>query len=170
MNKKLEIGRREFFKSAAFGIAGAAVPVRAARGEAKVQAAQSTEKNPPKIKEYRVLGRTGFQVSDLATGYIQDFGVFSAMLDAGVNYIDTGVCSPARSGWMSSRPKGFTPPCRSSRPKAASGSSACPTTGHSGSATPKKAWTRCCCGRSKTVGLMSSSWPTTSFSWAEARG
>ena len=94
MNKKLEIGRREFFKSAAFGIAGAAVPVRAARGEAKVQDAQSTEKTTPKIKEHRILGRTGFQVSDLATGYIQDFGVFSAMLDAGVNYIDTGESYP----------------------------------------------------------------------------
>src|SRR4030042_2103824 len=94
MNKKLEIGRREFFKSAAFGIAGAAVPVRAARGEAKAQDAQSTKKTTPKIKEHRLLGRTGFQVSDLATGYIQDFGVFSAMLDAGVNYIDTGESYP----------------------------------------------------------------------------
>jgi len=94
MNKKLEIGRREFFKSAAFGIAGAAVPVRAARGEARVQDAQSTEKTTPKIKEHRLLGRTGFQVSDLATGYIQDFGVFSALLDAGVNYIDTGESYP----------------------------------------------------------------------------
>lgn len=44
---------------------------------------------PPKIKEYRVLGRTGFKVSDIAAGYIQDEGVLRAALDAGINYIDT---------------------------------------------------------------------------------
>jgi len=94
MKKKLEIGRRNFIKSAALGIAGAAVPGLAAGSESNAQAAQPTEKTPPKIKEHRILGRTGFQVSDLATGFIQDFGVFSAMLDAGVNYIDTGESYP----------------------------------------------------------------------------
>jgi len=94
MKKRLEIGRRKFIKSAALGIAGAAVPARATHSESSAQAAQPTDKIPPKIKEFRVLGRTGFQVSDLATGYIQDFGVFSAMLDAGVNYIDTGESYP----------------------------------------------------------------------------
>ena len=94
MKKKLEIGRRHFIKNAALGIAGAAVPARAAGARSSAQAAQPTEKTPPKIKEYRLLGRTGFEVSDLATGHIQDFGVFSAMLDAGVNYIDTGESYP----------------------------------------------------------------------------
>jgi len=94
MKKKLEIGRRNFIKSAALGIAGAAVPGLAAGSESNAKAAQPTEKTPPKIKEHRILGRTGFQVSDLATGFIQDFGVFSAMLDAGVNYIDTGESYP----------------------------------------------------------------------------
>jgi len=94
MRTKQLIGRRKFIKSAAFGIAGAAVLERAARGESEAQSAQPSEKIPPKIKEYRVLGRTGFQVSDLGTGYIQDFGVFSAMVDAGVNYIDTGESYP----------------------------------------------------------------------------
>jgi predicted aldo/keto reductase-like oxidoreductase len=92
MKKKLD--RRDFIRSAALGIAGAAVPARTAVAQSGIQATQPTEKIPPKIKEYRVLGRTGFQVSDLATGYIQDFGVFSAMLDAGVNYIDTGESYP----------------------------------------------------------------------------
>ncbi len=94
MKKRPEIGRRNFIRSAALGIAAAAVPARAGRSQAGAQEAQSGEKTPPKIKEYRVLGRTGFQVSDLATGYIQDFGVFSTMLDAGVNYIDTGESYP----------------------------------------------------------------------------
>ena len=94
MKEKQKVGRRNFIKSAAVGLAAAAVPMRAARGETKVQDAQSTEKASPKIKEYRVLGRTGFRVSDLATGYIQEFGIFSTMLDAGVNYIDTGESYP----------------------------------------------------------------------------
>jgi predicted aldo/keto reductase-like oxidoreductase len=94
MKVKQKIRRRNFIRSAALGLAGAALPGRAARTRSSVQATQPTEKIPPKIKEYRVLGRTGFQVSDLATGHIQDFGVFSAMLDAGVNYIDTGESYP----------------------------------------------------------------------------
>lgn len=94
MNKKGNIQRRHFIKSAAIGIAGAAVPGGAVHLNAKDKPRRSQETAPPKIKEYRVLGRTGFEVSDLATGYIQDFGVFSTMLDAGVNYIDTGESYP----------------------------------------------------------------------------
>lgn len=94
MKEKYKVGRRNFIKSAAFGIAGAAVPIQASSNESIAQAAQPAEKTPPRIREYRVLGRTGFEVSDLATGYIQDFGVFSAMLDGGVNYIDTGESYP----------------------------------------------------------------------------
>ena len=94
MKENQKIRRRNFIGSAALGIAGAAVPARAAGFRSSVQGTQPTEKTPPKIREYRVLGRTGFQVSDLATGYIQDFGVFSVMLDAGVNYIDTGESYP----------------------------------------------------------------------------
>jgi predicted aldo/keto reductase-like oxidoreductase len=94
MKTKSKIGRRKFIKSAAIGIAGAAVPAGAARLDARARPTRSQEPVPPKIKGHRVLGRTGFEVSDLATGYIQDFGVFSTMLDAGVNYIDTGESYP----------------------------------------------------------------------------
>ena len=109
MKKNTEIGRRKFIKSAALGIAGVAVPAGAAGTRPKsplknrkkdrlspmfAQESPATEKTPPRIKEYRVLGRTGFEVSDLATGYIQDFGVFGMMLDAGVNCIDTGESYP----------------------------------------------------------------------------
>jgi uncharacterized protein len=94
MKKEPKVGRRNFIKSAALGIAGAAVPVHAGGGRSSDQAARPAEETPPKIKEFRVLGRTGFEVSDLATGYIQDFGVFNAMLDGGVNYIDTGESYP----------------------------------------------------------------------------
>ena len=45
---------------------------------------------PPKIKEYRVLGRTGFKVSDigLGGGEATDPSLIEAALDSGINYID----------------------------------------------------------------------------------
>lgn len=46
---------------------------------------------PPKIKEYRTLGRTGFRCSDIGFGSsgVTDPALIGAILDAGVNYIDT---------------------------------------------------------------------------------
>jgi aryl-alcohol dehydrogenase-like predicted oxidoreductase len=45
----------------------------------------------PKIKEYRTLGRTGFRCSDIGFGSsgVTDPALIGAILDAGVNYIDT---------------------------------------------------------------------------------
>jgi predicted aldo/keto reductase-like oxidoreductase len=45
---------------------------------------------PPKIVNYKTLGRTGFKVSDLASGAPNNETVLRAMLDSGVNFIDTG--------------------------------------------------------------------------------
>ncbi len=44
-----------------------------------------------KIKQYRTLGRTGFEVSDVGfgSGELSDPSLLNAVLDAGVNYIDT---------------------------------------------------------------------------------
>ena len=44
-----------------------------------------------KIREYRLLGRTGFKVSDIGfgAGNLGDPALFEAALDAGVNYVDT---------------------------------------------------------------------------------
>ena len=44
-----------------------------------------------KVNEYRMLGRTGFKVSDIGfgAGYLSNANVLSAALDRGVNYIDT---------------------------------------------------------------------------------
>jgi predicted aldo/keto reductase-like oxidoreductase len=91
MDRKLSQGRRRFLKVAALW-AGVAAGKRYSRPEAR---AACGEKEPlPKIKDYRLLGRTGFRVSDLATGNILDGGVLSAMLDAGVNFIDTAESYP----------------------------------------------------------------------------
>jgi len=82
------IGRRGFLKTSAAGIFGAGLagfPARAAQDQAPAPPAEAA----PKIKEYRTLGRTGFKVSDISAGYIQDDGVLAAALEAGVNYLDT---------------------------------------------------------------------------------
>lgn len=44
-----------------------------------------------KIKEYRTLGRTGFKASDIGfgTGELTDPALLEAILDRGINYIDT---------------------------------------------------------------------------------
>lgn len=88
------MGRRKFLKVATAGMVGAAVPARKAGASQESQTPRPEEKAPLKIRGYRVLGRTGFQVSDIATGNIRDAGVINAMLDAGVNYIDTGESYP----------------------------------------------------------------------------
>jgi aryl-alcohol dehydrogenase-like predicted oxidoreductase len=80
--------RRKFLKASTIGVfgygllasAGLTHPVR------KIGA--------KKIKDYRILGRTGFKVSDLAVGYVKDEGLMGTMLDAGMNYIDTGESYP----------------------------------------------------------------------------
>jgi len=43
-----------------------------------------------KIKNYKTLGRTGFKVSDIASGSPRSEAVLRALLKSGVNYIDTG--------------------------------------------------------------------------------
>jgi len=55
----------------------------------------SSESNPGegdlRIKEYRTLGRTGFKVSDISygSGELADGALLEAILDSGVNYIDS---------------------------------------------------------------------------------
>ncbi|MDH7512047.1 MAG: aldo/keto reductase [Clostridiales bacterium] len=91
MGRKLSHGRRNFLKMAVV-LAGAATE----KGYSQPAARASREQHDPfpKIKGYRLLGRTGFKVSDLATGSIMDGGVLSAMLDTGVNFIDTAESYP----------------------------------------------------------------------------
>ncbi len=77
--------RRDFLKSSTIGAAGAGV-----LGSGSIAMAETSKKDSvPKIKEYRTLGRTGFKVSDISAGIIPQEALLNAMLDAGVNYIDT---------------------------------------------------------------------------------
>jgi len=52
---------------------------------------QEAQAEKSKIREYRLLGRTGFKVSDIGfgAGNLTDPALLAAALDAGVNYIDT---------------------------------------------------------------------------------
>jgi len=85
MTEKNNIDRRRFLKTSTLGVIGAGMAARSSAA----RPVQEEAKPQAKIKEYRTLGRTGFKVSDLATGTIQDEGLLAAALDAGFNYIDT---------------------------------------------------------------------------------
>jgi len=95
MTQKDNINRRNFLKNSALGImgigagigTGTALHVDAAKGGADQDEEKKTE--PARIKSYRTLGRTGFKVSDISSGGPMDEGILNALLDAGVNYIDT---------------------------------------------------------------------------------
>jgi aryl-alcohol dehydrogenase-like predicted oxidoreductase len=82
MSKKTHIGRRRFLKASVFGLFSAGIAT-------KDGWARTKDKSQLKIKAFRTLGRTGFKVSDLAIGSVQDEGLLGTMLDAGLNYIDT---------------------------------------------------------------------------------
>lgn len=98
MNKNIKIDRREFLKASTIGVFGYGVMATTGLTMPKrpdgLRKGLSTSPAEAKIEDYRILGRTGFKVSDLAVGYVNDEGVMAAMLDAGMNYIDTGESYP----------------------------------------------------------------------------
>jgi predicted aldo/keto reductase-like oxidoreductase len=85
MDPKLRSSRRKFFKQSALGLAGAGLVVKTGWTKAGL----ANQETVLKIRKYRLLGRTGFKVSDISAGSIMDEGVLGTALDAGVNYIDT---------------------------------------------------------------------------------
>jgi predicted aldo/keto reductase-like oxidoreductase len=85
MMKRKNVSRRDFIRKSTFGLFGAGI----AGGPHSAVCQPQAESQSTRIKEYRMLGRTGFKVSDLGTGDFDDVGPFKALLDGGVNYIDT---------------------------------------------------------------------------------
>ena len=109
MRKKPFLNRRDFLRTSAFGMLSAGVAAKSGwpqTKEAGKEGKQTEDKPEIKIKDYRILGRTGFKVSDLAIGYIQDEGLIAAMLDAGVNFIDTAESYPGAHRLLSKVIKG----------------------------------------------------------------
>ena len=102
--------RRKFLKSSTIGVFG--YGILASAGLARPKGIEWAEKgffgdgSEIKIRDYRILGRTGFKVSDLAIGYVNDEGVMATMLDAGMNYIDTGESYPGAHKLISKVIKG----------------------------------------------------------------
>ncbi len=87
MKKSKGINRRDFLKNSAFGIVGAGIAGTGTRLIANE--IDPHLPSPLKIKAYKKLGRTDFKASDISLGGVTNMEVITAMLDAGVNYIDT---------------------------------------------------------------------------------
>lgn len=81
------VNRRGFMKSTGMAVVGGSV----AAGRSKPVAALDRQDSEIKIREYRTLGRTGFDISDISfgTGNLNNANVMQVALDMGVNYIDT---------------------------------------------------------------------------------
>jgi predicted aldo/keto reductase-like oxidoreductase len=86
MNKS-RLSRRRFLRNSSYGfIAAGMIP-----GERPfIPAVENQEPELPIIKEYRTLGRTGFRVSDISSGAPRNETILKTLLNAGVNFIDTG--------------------------------------------------------------------------------
>ena len=87
MSQPKGINRRNFLRNTALGVAG--VGILGGQTPLNAQEAPQAVEEIPKIRAYRELGRTGFKASDIALGGVTTVEVIKAMLDAGVNYIDT---------------------------------------------------------------------------------
>jgi predicted aldo/keto reductase-like oxidoreductase len=85
MSQSRGINRRNFLRNTTLGVMGAGIMGSAS----SLRAEKEPEAAMPKIRAYRMLGRTGFKASDIGLGGVSRVEVINAMLDAGVNYIDT---------------------------------------------------------------------------------
>ena len=85
--KRSGMSRRGFFRSSVAAAAGLGIFSR----ERIFGEETDTSAEKPKIKKYRILGRTGFKSSDIGfgTASLTDEAVLATALDTGVNYIDT---------------------------------------------------------------------------------
>jgi len=80
-----KLNRRRFLRNTSLGILGAGMLHETGLSSQS----KDQDKEVPRIKEYRVLGRTGFRVSDIGTGTPYSEQLLRATLEAGVNFIET---------------------------------------------------------------------------------
>jgi len=110
MSKKTHLGRRRFLKTSVFGLFSAGIATKGGWARTKestrADGRETKDKPQPKIKAFRILGRTGFKASDLAIGSVYDEGLYGTMLDAGFNYIDTAESYPRHHGVVAKAIKG----------------------------------------------------------------
>lgn len=84
--KKNNLNRRNFIKNTVLTSLGVGVT----SGIAGVSKDDKQKHEKASIKEYRKFGKTGFNVSDISSGNPVNENVLTALLDSGVNLIDTG--------------------------------------------------------------------------------
>lgn len=89
MKENNGLDRRRFLKNSVLGAGALSAGMLSGNTLLQAGTTETPSAAEPKIKEYRTLGRTGFKVSDISTGYVKDPAVLERLLDAGVNYIDT---------------------------------------------------------------------------------
>ena len=95
MQKKKKIAGKEKRGLSRRKFIGGSIAAIAGTGLQGSKSLFSSESNPGegdlRIKEYRTLGRTGFRVSDIGfgSGELADGALLEAILDSGVNYIDS---------------------------------------------------------------------------------
>jgi len=106
MNNKKSFNRRSFLKSSALSVLGAGVPAKKSFFHSNNTILPDEENKFSQVRQYRTLGRTGFRVSDIGAGSIQDRGVLGTTLDAGVNYIDTAEQYPGHHKVVAEAMKG----------------------------------------------------------------
>ncbi len=79
------ITRRDFLKTSSAAAAGISLPAAGIK-----EIAYNNQDQAPKIKRFKPLGKTGWQVGDLSTGAGQrEPGLIEHQFKSGINYIDT---------------------------------------------------------------------------------
>ena len=86
--KQNKTNRRQFLRN--LSLAAIGVPALSKTGLSFPEDISGIKTDAPRIVNHKILGRTGFRVSDIASGAPQNETVLKALLDAGVNFIDTG--------------------------------------------------------------------------------
>ncbi len=81
-----KINRRNFLRRASLTAVGAGI---ASSGSFAAMEPHGND-DVPKIKEYRLFGKTGFKVSDFSCGAPANESVLKVCLERGINLIDTG--------------------------------------------------------------------------------
>lgn len=85
--KGSKVNRRKFIKTASLSTLGAGM---ASTGAFASGSAEEARPDTPVIQRYRRFGKTGFKVSDFGSGAPSNEAVLRALLNSGVNLIDTG--------------------------------------------------------------------------------
>lgn len=81
--------RRHFIRNLSLALMGTAAISRKAFSFSSRKMNEATL-NSTEIMQYKTLGRTGFKVSDIASGAPKNETVLRALIESGVNFIDTG--------------------------------------------------------------------------------